>query len=119
MGARIMQDKQVTGAGPWLKSGAAQHATLVTFTLTGGPAGVPGALTALTVDFEGRIAGGPAVQLGQQVFDGGEIAAAAAYLFITDKPIDDFRANITALTVDVTVPVTVAHVNVDYKSELN
>lgn len=109
MGARILQGVEATGGGPVLKSGAAQHGVLVSFTNTGG------SVTALSFVLEGRIAGGAWVQLHTiHDFSAGELTAKAAYEFIANKPVDDVRVNITTLTETGTTKVYA-----DYKSEKN
>lgn len=104
MGARILNGATATGAGPTVKSGAAQHAVIVSFT---------GTVTVLAFQLEGRIAGGAWILIGaNQAFIAGDITAKCKYYFLADTPVDDIRVNVTSYT--GTGPVYA-----DYKSEKN
>jgi hypothetical protein len=104
MGARILSGATGTGAGAWMRSGAAHHGVLVTFT---------GTAAALTFTLEGRIAGGTEVTLGTKQFAAGDLTAKAAYLFVANMPVDDIRVNVTVLTGSPT------SIDAYYKSSLN
>jgi hypothetical protein len=104
MGARILSGATGTGAGAWVRSGAAHHGIIVTFT---------GSAAALTFTLEGRIAGGAAVTLGTKQFTSGELSANGAYLFVANVPVDDIRINVTVLTGSPT------SIDAYYKSSLN
>jgi len=123
MGARILNGVEATGAGPAIKSGAAQHGVMVWFTNSGG------SVTALKFKLQGRIRGpdAPATWVDlttssppeagpvqEATFSGGELTAKAAVRFFLNQPVDDIRINITTLTETGTTAVYA-----EYKSELN
>ena len=118
MGARILSGATATGAGPTIKSGAMNHAVLVSF------ANTTGSVTVLHFKFQGRIASGGWVDLTdaingltESVFSAGELTAKAGYRFFKEQPVDDIRVNITTLT--QTGQGADAAVAADYKSEKN
>jgi hypothetical protein len=118
MGARILNGVSTATYGPPMRSGAMNHGILVTFTL-----GAGGSISVLTFNVQGRISGGPWVNLvctdtnTLNTLSGGELAAAAAYRFFKEQPVDDVRVNLVTLTQVAGTPANM--VFADYKSEKN
>jgi len=115
MGARILNGVIAAGAGPSLRSGAANHSIMVWLSVTGGTLA-----TVVKFTIEGRIRGEglPDVWMtviAEHTFSAPELTAKVAYVTVAGIPVDDIRVNLGTLTQGSGVTLAYA----EYKSEKN